>query len=118
MANAMAALECPKFALDNSRERLAILFPPPSGIEDGGGRKEDGARLNTCGACGWSKPKGVEPTCAHAARGPVILLSPPHERTVPSIAFQRAVVPASSMSVTTSRWLGTTDRRGATKTER
>lgn len=83
MVNAAAALECPKSAVDTSRGRLAILLPRPDGIEDGGGRKRQGARLNICKACGWSKPKGVKPTCAHAARGPVTLLSPPHQSEQP-----------------------------------
>lgn len=85
MANAVAALECPEFSVDDSRECLPILLPRPNGIEDGGGRKGESARLNTCEACGWSKPKGVEPTCAHAARGPMSLLSPPYERTKPLV---------------------------------
>jgi hypothetical protein len=47
----------------------------------------------------------------------MILLSPPHAREAPPpVGLQRAIVPASSMSVTTSRWLGGSSLRGATKT--
>jgi hypothetical protein len=52
MENAVAALERPKFAVDTLRERLTTLSPRPNGIEDGGGRKGEGARLNICKACG------------------------------------------------------------------
>jgi hypothetical protein len=74
-------------AVDSFGEYRTTFLPRPSGAEDGGGRKEEGAclGLNTCQSCGWSKPRGVEPTCAHAARGPVILLSPPYERTKPLV---------------------------------
>jgi hypothetical protein len=113
MANAVAALECPKLVVDNSRERLAILLPRPNGIEDRGGRKGEGARLNACEVCGWSKPKGVEPTCAHAARGPLILLSPPHERQAVPVADRDCLCGAQHTSVSahsampwwTRRWL-------------
>jgi hypothetical protein len=46
--------------------------------------KGECARVNTCGYCGWSRPK-TEMPCVHLARGPLTLLSPPHRRTKPVV---------------------------------
>jgi hypothetical protein len=107
MTNAAAVLECPEVTVDSSRECRTTFLPRPSGAEDGGGCKEEGAclGLNTCQSCGWSKPRGGEPTCAHAARGPMTLLSPPHRRTKPVVPdIEGHDSAASVMPWSTRRW--------------
>jgi hypothetical protein len=101
MATEASALESREFSMENSSEYPPILLPPPNGVKSGG----DSTRLKICEGCGRSKPKGVQPTCAHAARGPVILLSPPHRPTKPVVPdvddHDRA---ASVMPWWTRRW--------------
>jgi hypothetical protein len=60
--------------------------------------------VKTCGFCGWSYPK-METHCVHAARGPVILLSPPHKRTRPTLPdIEGHDSAASVMPWSTRRW--------------
>jgi hypothetical protein len=69
--------------------------------------------VETCGFCGWSFPKMKTP-CAHAVRGPLFLLSPPHvRRVVPSVVDRECLCGLRHTTITaysvmpwpTRRWI-------------